>query len=306
MKKNILIIGGSYFYGRLFTETMARDGGYRICIVNRGNNPLNIGDVKEIVCDRKDLSGLKKRLPQLKWDAVVDFCAYTPLDAQCLLSALSKKQIRQYVLISTVSIYGNTRDLPIDEDSAKLTGPQPELGPAARYGYDKLLTEQFVASHCRQHQIPYTILRPAIIYGKYNYAPRERCFFDLIASNKTIILPEIDLPLFQFVSVWDAVRILRLCIGNPETFGRAFNLSGPDLVSYGRLVEVIESVTGLETKTRYMSATAIDDMRVPLPFPLNGHLIYNGSRIQRSLVFSYMSFMEGMQRTWEWYRQSNT
>ncbi len=306
IKKNILIIGGSYFYGRVFTETLARDGGYRIRIVNRGNNPLNIAGVEEMVCDRTDMPGLKKCLSKVKWDAVVDFCAYTPRDAQCLLSALNKRFVKHYILISTASIYRPTLDLPVTEGSAKLTGPQPELGPAARYGYDKVLTEQFVTAHCRQHRIPYTFLRPSIIYGKYNYAPRESYFFDLIAGGKPVVLLEGDLPLFQFVSVWDAVDILLLCIGNPKVFNRAFNLSGPELVSYGRFIEVIKSVTGLEMPIRNMSATAIDEQRIPLPFPLNGHLIYSGLQVGQTLGFSYTPFSEGIKRTWEWYRQSKT
>ncbi len=218
MKKKILVIGGSYFYGRVFTETIVRNEGCRIVLVNRGNNPLKIKGVEEIVCDRRDISGLKTLLPKVEWDAVIDFCAYTPQDVQPLLAELSKK-LAHYILISTVSVYGPSRDLPIMEDSAKLTGPQTQLGPAGRYGYDKLLAEQFVTDHCLQQKIPYTILRPSIIYGKYNYAPRESYFFDLIASEKTVVLPEGDLSLFQFVSVWDAAEILHLCIGNQQREG---------------------------------------------------------------------------------------
>ncbi|MBL0713684.1 MAG: NAD-dependent epimerase/dehydratase family protein [Desulfosarcina sp.] len=304
MKKNILVIGGSYFYGRVFTETFYRDRGYHIYIINRGNNPLDIEGVEEIICDRTDMSALKKYLPKIKWDAVIDFCAYTPQDARCLLSALNYKSIKHYILISTVSIYRQTRDLPIKENSPKLTGPQPELGMAAGYGYNKMLTEKFVSTHCRQYHIPYTFLRPAVIFGKYNYAPRESYFFDLITNGKPVVLPELDLPLFQFVSVWDAVQILIQCIGNTDTFNHAYNLAGPELISYGRLIEVFELVTGLNIQTRHMSMASIDSRRIPLPFPLDSHLIYSGLLIQQTLDYRYTPFSEGMRRTWEWYRQS--
>ncbi|MFA4910212.1 MAG: hypothetical protein WC649_04135 [Desulfobacteria bacterium] len=56
--KNILIIGGSYFVGRVFVEELVKEAGYSIYVVNRGNVPLNMEGVHEIVCDRNDVDGL--------------------------------------------------------------------------------------------------------------------------------------------------------------------------------------------------------------------------------------------------------
>jgi len=299
--KNLLVIGGSYFFGRVFVETLAQNNDCRIYVVNRGNRPLKINGVVEIICDRNDTASLNALLPKLSWHAVIDFCAYTPQDISSLFSVLPAKNIKHYIFISTVSVYAPTKALPIKEGAPTLTGPQPELGPAADYGYQKILAEKTIAMQSRHNLIPFTCLRPSIIYGKYNYAPRESYFFDLVRKGQFAVIPDNDLPLFQFVSVWDAVRIIVLCIGNPDTYNKTFNLSAPDLVSYGRIVEILEVVSGRPLPKRFMPVAEIDKKRIPLPFPLDNHLIYSGDLIQRMLGFTYMPLIDGMQMTYDWY-----
>jgi 2'-hydroxyisoflavone reductase len=302
----LLVIGGSYFVGRVFVETLAAGADYRIVVVNRGNRPLRLGGVEEIACDRNRTSRLREALPQLPWHAVVDSCGYSPKDVRDAVLALSRGSIGHYIFISTTSVYAPTRALPVREDAPKLSGPQPELGPAADYGFQKWLSEQTVATHGRQLEFPFTCLRPAIIYGQYNYAPRESYFFDLIDRNQWVTLPDNDLALFRFVSVWDVADAIALSMGNPKTFGKAFNLSAEELVSYARLVEVLEAVMGRKIRTRTMSVAEIDAKGIPLPFPLDSHLIYSGDLIRETLGFRYTSFLAGMQKTYAWYRQRQT
>ncbi len=304
--KNVLVIGGSYFVGRVFVETLAADPEYRIVVVNRGNRPLGLDGVQEIVCDRNQSGSLREALPSSSWHAVVDFCGYTPKDLRNVILALPRGSVGHYIYISTTSVYAPTRALPIRENGAKLTAPQPELGPAAGYGFQKWLSEQTVTTHAAQLDFPYTCLRPSIIYGPYNYAPRERYFFDLIDQNQIVILPDNDLALFQFVSVWDVAEIINRAMGNPVTFGKAFNLAAEELISYARLVEVLEAITERRIQTRSMTVEEIDARRIPLPFPLDSHLIYSGDLVRQTLGFQYTSFTAGMQKTYAWYRNTTT
>lgn len=304
--KNVLVIGGSYFVGRVFVETLAGRPDCRVVIVNRGNRPLGLRSVEEIVCDRNHTAHLIKSLPSVSWDAVVDFCGYTPKDIRNVVLALPHGSVGHYIFISTASVYAPTRSLPIRENDLKLTGPQPELGPAAGYGFQKWLAEQTVSTHARQLGFPCTCLRPSIIYGAYNYAPREKYFFDLIDQNQIVILPDNPLALFQFVSVWDVAEIIRRCMGNPDTFGKVFNLSAEELISYQRLVEVLETITERTIPTRTMPVSEIEARRIPLPFPLDDHLIYSGELVCQTLDFHYTSFTAGMQKTYIWYRRTKT
>ncbi|HDL07714.1 MAG TPA: NAD-dependent epimerase/dehydratase family protein [Desulfobacteraceae bacterium] len=304
--KNILVIGGSYFLGKVFVEELAKEKDYSIHVLNRGNRPLKMDGVNEIVCDRQNAALLKTRIPFLNFDAVVDFCAYTPDDIQIILSVIPENSIKQYVYISTSSVYQDVLDLPIKENAPKLTGPQPELGPYAEYAFNKWKTEEKLMTLCSKTGIFYTSLRPVIIYGKYNYAPRESYFFDLILNNKTVILPDNPLPLFSFVSVWDVAKIIMQCIGNEKVCNRAFNLSGEEMISYKRLIEVFRKVTGKKIATKKMNSKKIDQMRIPLPFPLDNHLIYSGTLIKDVLNFHYAPFEDEMKKTYQFYIGKNS
>jgi len=298
--KNILVIGGSYFAGRVCVETLAADPENRVYIVNRGNRPLAREDVTEIVCNRHDTT-LKNAIPRLHWHAVIDFCAYTPLDVVTLLSAVPCEALGHYILISTTSVYADTLALPVTEDALRVDAPQPELGIAADYGYNKCKAEEKTADLCKKTGIPYTILRPTIIYGKYNYAPRESWFFDIMTAGKTIALPKNELALYQFVSVWDVARAVERCMENTAARNDVFNLAAEELISYRRLVRVLEDVMELKAGIYSLDSKEIDAQRIPLPFPLEQHLVYSGTKIEKELGFSYTAFTEGMQRTWAWY-----
>jgi len=299
--KNILIIGGSYFVGRIFVEELIKEKSYEIYVYNRGNLPLNIKGVTELVGDRNDEERIKRTIPDQQWDVLVDFCGYTPDEVKKMIRSLPGN-LNQYIYISTTSVYENIKDLPIREDAPKLSKPQPELGQYADYGYNKRRSECQLKAECEKKQITYTSLRPAIIYGEYNYAPRETYFFDLIRDDKTVVLPENDLALFSFVYVIDVARIIIKCLGNEKVLGRAFNVAGEELVSYQRMVELFEEISGKTVSTQKMSIAEINEKRIPLPFPLDSHLVYSGGKICEVLRFEYTPFLNGMRRAYQYYQ----
>ena len=128
--KNILIIGGSYFVGKVFVEELVKESDYSINVLNRGNRPLRIQGVKEIVCDRNDVDKFKQSVSSTQWDVVVDFCAYSPQDIENALSVFPKGGVKHYIYISTTSIYQPTQMLPIIEDA-----PTADTSPGKAVGF---------------------------------------------------------------------------------------------------------------------------------------------------------------------------
>lgn len=197
--KNILVIGGSYFAGRVFVETLSKSDRVSLHVFNRGHLPIGIQGVHQLLGDRDIPETISRGIPEKHWDVVIDFCAYTPEHIISLLQHVPGT-MGHYIFISTTSIYAPTRVVPISEQASKVTAPQPELGEFAEYGYLKWLAEGACEKECRQRGIPYTILRPSIIYGRYNYAPRES-FFSIMSSP---------------TSRWRSPKIpifLQLCLG---------------------------------------------------------------------------------------------
>jgi nucleoside-diphosphate-sugar epimerase len=298
--KNILIIGGSYFIGRVFTLLLTRRQEYSIHILNRGNRPLKIQGVEEHICDRNETERIKKAIPSLDWDVVVDFCADFPHEISSAIKNLPGK-INHYIYFSTCAVYKTSVDYPKYEDSPKLSGPIP--GPFGDYGYKKYLTELELIENCESRNINYTILRPAFVYGPYNYAPRESYFFDLILSDKEVPVPSNSISLFQFVYVTDIANICIPCLGNSIVYGNAYNLSAEEMISYQKLINVFEEISGVRIKTREYSCEEIERRNIPLPFPMEQHELYSGLLISKTLNFKYTPFAKGMKDTFEFYKK---
>lgn len=301
MKRNILVIGGSYFNGRIFIQKLSKMDGYSVHVLNRGRFPLNIPGVTEYSCNRRKLNDLKKTLPKLTYDTVIDFCAKFPNDITAFLENLPGR-VRQYILISSCLVYEHTHDYPKFEDSPRLSAQGPGL--VGEYFFNKYLLETEAKEICGLKNIPLTILRPAYIYGPYNYIPGESYFFDLLLSGRPIPAPADSLSLFQFVYVQDVAQILLKCIGKPEVFGNEYNLSAPECISYGKLMDVLSGLTDRELETEVYSIEEIEEKDIPLPFPLKHHELYAGETIARTLNFNYTPFAQGMRETFSFYKKN--
>jgi nucleoside-diphosphate-sugar epimerase len=300
--KYILVIGGSYFAGRVLVETLLGKGECQIYVFNRGNLPIGLRGVQQLTGDREIPASIAKGIPDRHWDAVIDFCAYTPAHITTLLQSMPGT-VGHYIYISTTSVYASSQPVPLEEDAPKVNGPQPELGEFADYGYQKWLAECACEKQCGQKAIPYTILRPAIIYGRYNYAPRESFFFDHLIANKPLVVPEDDRIFYSFVWVDDLAEIIAACIENENVYGQAFNVSGEEFISYAVMADTIEEVCGRRFQRKVMGIDDIIRERIPMPFPPDAHLLYNGGKLQKTLGFVHTPFILGMAKTWKDYER---
>ncbi len=299
--KNILVIGGSYFAGRVLVEELLALGGCIPWVMNRGNRPLKLAGVHEIVCDRHDTVRMASAIPAREWHAVVDFCAYAPGDVSTVLQHLPGV-VRRYIYISTATVLRNSAHLPMRDDAATVTGPS--AGRDGAYAFHKWLLEGELAQACKGRGIPHVSLRPAIVYGKYNYAPRESWFFDLIGKGEPIMLPTPPQALFSMVSVWDLAQICIACMDNGDVPGDAWAVCADELVSCDLLIEALEAIVARKLDVRRQSVRVLNAAGLALPFPLEEHLVYSGARLQQVLSHRFLSLEEGMARTYEWYRQA--
>ena len=298
--KNIIIIGGSYFAGRILVEELIKEKEYNIYVFNRGNVPLK-KKIVELKGDRENAEDIKSKIPDMNWDVLVDFCAYNPDHISKMINCLPGS-LKHYLFISTTSIYKNMLELPVSEDAPKVTAPQPELGQYADYGYNKWLSECRLKDECAKKGIEFTMLRPAIIYGEYNYAPRESWFFDLIRDKKPLVVPDPGLALFSFVYVVDLAHILIRSFLNENMFNRGLNVASEELVSYPRIYDVLKNISKEAFETIGMDIETINDKRIQMPFPPDIHLVYSGRKLQEILDFKFTPFVDGMKKTYDYYQ----
>ena len=298
--KNILVIGGSYFAGRVLLELLVRVPGYQVYVFNRGKIPLGWQGIHEIKGDRNIPADLLT-IPCQKWDAVVDFCGYTPQHIVDCIKYIPGT-INHYIFISTTSVYAENSTIPLVEEAQKVEASNPELGDYADYGLDKWNAECALKDECHKKSIDHTILRPAIIFGRYNYAPREFFLFEQIIKGYPLVIPETISPArFSFAWVVDLARIIYYCLQNESVRGKSFNIAGPEMVSYSDLIAVLEKISGRTLKTIQMSVAQIIRQKVQLPFPPDIDLLYDGSAINQTIGNVYTPFAKAMEATWRYY-----
>lgn len=295
----LLVIGGSYFYGRVFVMEAAK--AHEVTVWNRGTYSMADFSVRQITGDRHE----KTAACEEDWDAVIDFCAYAPGDVQNIIENLTGK-IGQYVLISTVDVYGRdpavvkTEDTPFEERTF--------AGETGAYIAGKVALEREIAAVCGERELPYTVLRPAILYGPYNYAPRESAYIQMLLRNHALPRFTDADGRFQVIYIKDAAQAILNCLGNEEAYGQAYNLCQDETVTYESFFETLKKVAQpedleglIEVPLRVEQAVA---QGVPVPFPATAsetHLCEN-AKGKAELGLTYTDFAEGMRRTYRAFR----
>ena len=318
----ILVIGGSYFYGRVFVMLAAKE--HNITVVNRGTYSMAEFGVDQVKGDRRDAAVWRQC--RENYEVVVDFCAYDVGDITCVLENIAGS-VSQYILISTVDVYRRGTGLVKDENSPIETRQFP--GEAGDYIAGKVALENELREQCSNRGIPWTLLRPAILYGPYNYAPRESHYIQMAVQKQ--ILPNITDAegRFQLVYVKDAAQALLNCLGNPKTFGQAYNLCQDGSLNYQELSmllmqaakafaaenaskteknssaerESVSEKTSEREKELTVLPMTVSQARaqgIPLPFPVNAEETeeYTNEKSKRELGLVYTPLLEGMSRTY--------
>lgn len=296
--KKLLVIGGTYFVGRVFCILASRTGEFEITVVNRGRYELRPEvAARQIHFDRRDTEAAARLLPAQRFDAVVDFCAYEPGDIRGLLSAMPVKPGR-YIFVSTCSVYDPQLTPPITEDApvATLFGADEN----SVYVEKKLMLEKELRSACGFEGVEWTILRPALIFGPFNYAPREPAFFQMLLKKQPVPWPSDAAAGFSFVYVKDIAGILMGLIRSPEAAGRVYNLAGPDTVTWQSFMELLRKLHG-EFQEQPMSMADAGAQGISFPFPTVLDEIYDGSRAVRDSGFGYTPFEKAFAETYDIY-----
>lgn len=291
----ITVVGGSYFFGRVFVMQTARE--HEVTVVNRGTYSMAEWGAAQVVGDRRD--GKVWRQFQEDIDVVVDFCAYEPGDVKTVLENLPGK-VKQYIFISTVDVYRRGSDGWKDEEAPLETRVFP--GEAGRYIAGKVALEQEVREECGKKQIACTVLRPAILYGPYNYAPRESEYIRMAVQNQTLPRVRGILGQFQFVYVKDAAEAVIKCLLNENAYGKSFNLCQDGVFTYDRFYEELKSAADEELTEVFFTLQEAEGKGIPLPFPIQEKELYSNERSKSQLGMQYLDFTEGMARTYRAFR----
>ena len=104
MPKNILVIGGTRFFGKLLVQRLVR-AGHHVTIASRAYAPDPFGErITRVRVDRRNEQAMQAAFGGKRFDIVYDQMCHSPLDA-AISSRVFKGHVSRYIMTSTVDVY---------------------------------------------------------------------------------------------------------------------------------------------------------------------------------------------------------
>jgi nucleoside-diphosphate-sugar epimerase len=244
MKFRILVTGSSGFVGSSVVSALAEDGHYVRAASRRPDNRANERRIEWV-----QLPDLRNEIDWNPFVADVDFVVHLAAIAHRHLSdtdeylavnlraplnlahACRRQMVKRLIFASSIGAQtGSVADHVVTEAD--------EPKPTTAYDRAKLAAEEAI----KGSTVPYTILRPVIIYGPGAKAN--------IASLMRISASPLPLPLGAFnnqrslLSIDNLVQAVRFCIANPETMNQTYIVCDREPISLADMVATLRSAAG--------------------------------------------------------------
>ena len=242
--KKILIFGGTQFIGRRLVELLLENGEYDLTLFNRGKSmPDLFPNVKKILGNRRneDINQLKNG----EWDVVIDVSNYHPYPLQRAVDIL-KDKVKRYIYISTVSVYDDAacQNEVITEDTLLKTYTEEDKTAenitGQNYGAKKVACEEVLLN---TPELDSVILRPSVVYGKYDPYDRHYYWLYRIQHQDKILLPEEGKTRLSFTFVDDLVKIIIAAI-EAETHQTTYNTATHSILSLKEITASMAKALG--------------------------------------------------------------
>jgi 2'-hydroxyisoflavone reductase len=252
----ILILGGTGFIGpHQVRYAIAR--GHQLTLFNRGRtNPGLFPDVEQLEGDRNGkLDALKGRI----WDVVIDNPATLPRWVRDAAQIL-KGKVKQYIFISTVSVYADISKPGMDENGTLAVTKDPDADKVTgeNYGALKALAEKEALKAFPEHA---TIIRPGLIVGPGDTSDRFTYWPVRIERGGEVLAPGEPTDPVQFI---DARDLGEWCIRIAEQGDIGiYNALGPKApLSIAEMLYGIRAITSADVKFTWVNAAFLKANKV--------------------------------------------
>ena len=289
--KKILIMGGNQFVGKeIVKKFLGKD--YTVYVLNRGTRK-NIEEVIFLKVDRDNFIEMENILKNIDVDIIIDVSAYTEEQVN-ILHKVMKNKFKQYILISSASVYNNIECTPVNEGCQ--TGENLIWGD---YAKNKYLAEKKTIKNSNLYNFKYTIFRPFYIYGIGNNLDRENYFFSRIKYNLPIFIPSKN-NIIQFGYVEDLALAIESSIENSDFYNQIFNISGDEYVTMSEFAEICGKVINKKTMIKYIN-TEENKIKARDWFPFREvNLFGDISKLENTGFRNVFSLVQGLEKTYKY------
>ena len=271
MKREALFIGGTGTISMAITRSLAKNEGWHLTLLNRGNRKADIPDGVDVInVDINDEEAAAKVLDGKKFDTVCDFIGFVPSQLEWDYR-LFKGKVKQFMYISSASAYGKpVADYRITEGTA-LANPYWE------YSRNKIACEDFLMKKFREEGFPVTIIRPSHTYDERSIpmgVHGSKGSFQVIKrmmEGKPVIVHGDGTSLWTMTFNEDFAKGFIGLMGNPHAIGEAFQITNDESLTWNQIFKTIADALNVEYKPYYVSSYFL--AKVGRKYDLEGGLI---------------------------------
>jgi len=241
----ILVIGGTVFLGRAFTDA-ALAAGHEAVHFNRGQSASPDTRVRRIAGDRNDEAALAAAAAAGPWEAVIDTSGYLPQVVRRSANAFCGRA-GSYLFVSSISAYGGSG---VDEDSPlqAVPDPLPDAMTPDKYGGLKAGCEAAARQAFGERTI---IVRPGLIVGPHDPTDRFTWWPHRVSLGGRVAAPGSPVRNVQFIDVRDLARWMVLAV--EKRAHRTFNATGPRVpATMQEVLEACRAVTGSDARFEWI------------------------------------------------------
>jgi nucleoside-diphosphate-sugar epimerase len=258
------------------------------------------------MADVTDETAVAQALGDEKFDAVVDWVAFTPEDAERDIR-LFRHRTRQFIFISSASAYQR----PVGH--YVITESTPLANPYWQYSRDKIACEERLMKAYGEEDFPITIVRPSLTYGDtqivlaVNSWQKSYTAVDRMRQGKKVIVPGDGSSLWVITHNSDFAEGLVGLLGHPQAIGHAFHITSDEVMTWDQFYRVTAHAAGVEAQIVHIPSdfigACIPDEVGSLTGDKASSVVFDNSKIMR-FVPGYCAktpFAQGIQRTVEWF-----
>ncbi|WP_028572945.1 NAD-dependent epimerase/dehydratase family protein [Desulfonatronum lacustre] len=142
--------------------------------------------------------------------------------------ALKNPHFKRFVHFSTIGVHGHIAEPPATEDAP--------FDPDDEYQQTKLEAELWLRAHAAEHKLPYTVIRPAAIYG-----PGDRRLLKLfrMALKPVFLLLGKGKCMYHLVHVDDLTNVSLVSATHPDALGQAFIAGAEEPIAVADIARIV-------------------------------------------------------------------
>ncbi len=246
----ILITGATGRLGKSLVPALLENGYELRILAKEGENP-SWDNVEVVRGDINDFQALDKACKNV--DTIIHLAGIIDYHDRQLtekinyegtrnaVNAAIKNNAPRFIFMSSVSVYGKSKYLPMDENHPR--------NPKSCYGESKMLAENYVLSS----GLNCVVIRSPAIYGK-EYMEGFANILKAIKSDKMSIIGD-GKNHIQFIHVSDCVQAFLLILSHKDANG-VFNIAGPDVMTQEEIVSLAAKILGVEAPKGHVPKAA--------------------------------------------------